>query len=968
MPSCKGEIQMRYSVLLVTLLVSVVFLSPVTPVGAQDPCVRGMLPSGALTEVCVPPAWNGDLVLFAHGYVPPQLPLALPVLRLSDGTDLKDEVLSLGFALATTSYSKNGYAIQQGGDDVQALRDLIADQFAGRLRHIYLVGVSEGTLITVMLLERHPESYDGALALCGPLDGGPSILKYLGDFRVVFDYFFPTVFPFGALDVPPDAYLDWLTVYMPAIAGAVESDPLATDQLLDVTGAAVDPQDPGTSVSTAVGMLVYSIFGSNDLLATASGNPYDNASTDYQGSLDDVALNAGVERVDADPAARAYVQQFYETTGDIGVPLVTLHTLFDPIVPYAQEVAYAEKVAGSGDEALLTVIPVERYGHCNFTEAEVLDAFAQLVQQVEPRTGLELYHLPALDTVNCQTWLQVQNVGDDYTKAILVTWGDPGACEPQAAGPIKAECSGLIRPGSAWTWRGAQLPSGARSGVVYSLGVGATDTGDIAADVVCEFFAETVLGDDDDWRRFDRVFRDGGTLSWTGGEVAFPDGLGEPLAVTVNRECPGDNTPGVDVNAAYTGISQPMQGIYDPVSGGYMYYAPLVWASYGIAPNDWNSVIHIQNSGDECTSVELWFQAQEQCLRATIGQVLALAPGEAWQFDPHTVVGPFFQGSVWIRASQPLAVVVDQMGPDLFMSYRGFPADNATAGALPPGGDLFTVGSLVNYAPLTYREYNGWDAGVQVQNLSPVVNAKVKVTFSDASGDIVTTIVDWICPRGSQTFFLPAIAWPNWAYEYVGAAQIESQDWWSPGDPGVDAPHVMSVVNLVKYQDATRSAALEALAYNAFSELEAFNWQLGRWYPGVSDIAIPFVAQDKQGVTSEIAVQNVNPSPGFTDFTIEVYDQNGVLDHICEKLNERQVEYVDLSQWSVIQPGFLGSIVIRPAFWSQQPGPALAAVGVERVGRVLSDPDVPGDESKGFEGVVAPRALSSGAGTNRCQP
>ena len=558
--------------------------------------------------------------------------------------------------------------------------------------------------------------------------------------------------------------------------------------------------------------------------------------------------------------------------------------------------------------------------------------------------------LPVLDTVNCETWLQVQNVGFDFTKAILVIWGDPGSCEPQAAGPVKAECSGLIRPGSAWTWKGAQLPSGARSGIIYSLGI--RDNGsDVVADAICEFFAETVLGDDDDWRRFDRQFRNGGTDSHAGGSWTFPDDRGQPLAVTVNRECPGDNTPGVKVNAAYTGISDPMEGIYDPASGGYMTYAPLVWASFGIAPHDWNSIIHIQNSGDECTSVELWFQAQEQCLRATIGQVLALAPGEAWQFDPHTVVGPFFQGSVWIRASQPLAVVVDQMGPDLFMSYRGFPADNATAGALPPGGDLFTVGSLVNYAPLTYREYNGWDTGIQVQNLSSVVNARVKVTFFDASGDIVTSVVDWICPRGSQTFFLPAIAWPGYAFEYVGAARVESQDWWSPGDPGVSAPHVMSVVNLLKYQDATRTVALEALAYNAFSEPEVFDWQVGlRPWQGFPVIAVPFVAQGKQGVTSEIAVQNVNPWPGFTDFEVLIYDQNGQIDHICEKLNEKQVEYIDLSQWAVIQPGFLGSMVINPVFWSQEPWPALAAVGIERVGRVLSDPDIPGDESKGFEG------------------
>ena len=64
--------------------------------------------------------------------------------------------------------------------------------------------------------------------------------------------------------------------------------------------------------------------------------------------------------------------------------------------------------------------------------------------------------------------------------------------------------------------------------------------------------------------------------------------------------------------------------------------------------------------------------------------------------------------------------------------------------------------SQVNYAPLVYRT-SYLDTTLWVQNLSAVVNAKVKVYFLDHSGDVITSIVDWICPRGSQSFFLPVI-------------------------------------------------------------------------------------------------------------------------------------------------------------------------------------------------------------------
>ena len=57
-----------------------------------DQCPNGIQGSGALYFVCVPPQWNGDLVIFAHGYVAPQEPLTKFVeqLILADGTTIPD--------------------------------------------------------------------------------------------------------------------------------------------------------------------------------------------------------------------------------------------------------------------------------------------------------------------------------------------------------------------------------------------------------------------------------------------------------------------------------------------------------------------------------------------------------------------------------------------------------------------------------------------------------------------------------------------------------------------------------------------------------------------------------------------------------------------------------------------------------------------------------------------------------------
>ena len=77
-------------------------------------CEEGSLPSGdqkfpasQLILVCIPANWNGNLVLYAHGYVPPQASLALPIEELTlDGTFFPQLLLTQGFAFATSSFTK----------------------------------------------------------------------------------------------------------------------------------------------------------------------------------------------------------------------------------------------------------------------------------------------------------------------------------------------------------------------------------------------------------------------------------------------------------------------------------------------------------------------------------------------------------------------------------------------------------------------------------------------------------------------------------------------------------------------------------------------------------------------------------------------------------------------------------------------------------------------------------------------
>src|SRR5262245_20995517 len=115
-----------------------------------SPCQDGAR-GGQLILICIPPQWNGQLVVYAHGYVAPQQPLALPVGELAiDRQFVPDILLARGFAFATSSYSKNGYAIEQAGHDLNALVDYF-NQVAPRAAHkVFMAGASEGGLITTM--------------------------------------------------------------------------------------------------------------------------------------------------------------------------------------------------------------------------------------------------------------------------------------------------------------------------------------------------------------------------------------------------------------------------------------------------------------------------------------------------------------------------------------------------------------------------------------------------------------------------------------------------------------------------------------------------------------------------------------------------------------------------------------------------------------------------------------------------
>ena len=384
--------------------------------------------NGAQYAMFMPKAWNGRLLLWAHGFVDPAAPIALPDVQPADVApwvvELREALLGAGYAVAYSSYAENGWAVKDGAARTHELRALFMSRF-GVPTHVYVGGRSLGALITVLLAETKPGDYHGALALCGPLGGGRLETDYIGNVRVLFDFFYPGVIPGDALHVPPMEFsADRPTVK--AIVAAIIADPQKAVALASVDQIELPYRTLSELVLSIVRPLGYNIRGTNDILARTGGqSPFGNVRTWYTGlALYDATLNAGVDRFAATDAAVAYFNDYYRPRGTLTAPLLTLHTTMDPDVPFVHEAALAKIVATARTSKWLAQQSVQRYGHCNVTPAEVLLTLGRLVNWAEngekPASGDVTLQL-AIESPESATGTTQSSVSGEvgFTEAIL---------------------------------------------------------------------------------------------------------------------------------------------------------------------------------------------------------------------------------------------------------------------------------------------------------------------------------------------------------------------------------------------------------------------------------------------------------------------------------------------------------------------------------------------------------------------
>jgi hypothetical protein len=116
---------------------------------------------------------------------------------------------------------------------------------------------------------------------------------------------------------------------------------------------------------------------------TQAKSAFSNIGVRYTGSSDDAALNRGVERFDADPAALAALKADGEPTGVLPVPVVAIHSINDPQVVVEVQSAYRGAVERAGSGGRLVQAFTDEKEHTGQSAAELSAALDALMQWIE---------------------------------------------------------------------------------------------------------------------------------------------------------------------------------------------------------------------------------------------------------------------------------------------------------------------------------------------------------------------------------------------------------------------------------------------------------------------------------------------------------------------------------------------------------------------------------------------------------
>ncbi|WP_447910364.1 hypothetical protein [Brevundimonas bullata] len=359
----------------------------------QAHCWSGRAAKGGYYWIAVPENWNGSLIVHAHGGPRTGEPKADDPLE-----DLERFSMTVkeGFAWAGSTYRRGGYGVRMAAEDTDDLRQIFWDAF-GRPRRSILHGQSWGGNVAAKAAELYARDaegkvvWDGVVLTSGVLAGGTEAYKFRADLRAVYQYYCqnhpgPEEVQYPVWQGLPDGVRmtrAQLAERVKTCTGvglpSAERSSEQKQRLANILSVIDIEEDQ------LIGHLAWATFLFQDMVQRRLDglNPFTNLETVYDGSHDDAALNAGVQRFSADPAAVARLAYDADLSGLIVAPTVTIHGKYDATAFVSNQAAYRDTVAAAGRSELLVQTFTNESEHSALSTPEYVAVFEALMTWID---------------------------------------------------------------------------------------------------------------------------------------------------------------------------------------------------------------------------------------------------------------------------------------------------------------------------------------------------------------------------------------------------------------------------------------------------------------------------------------------------------------------------------------------------------------------------------------------------------
>jgi hypothetical protein len=362
-------------------------------VAAIATCYTAKHSSGAFLLAALPKNWNGNLVVFAHGG-----PAVVPPTQNGSQADLAKYgyAVKLGYAWVASTYRREGYGVAMAAEDSDQARRFFIERIGKPTRTI-LHGASYGGLVGAKTIETFAKgadastAYDAGFFNSGIVAGVPLVHDFRADLRVVYQYYCKNLprpdepqYPLWT-GIPADSKMtladmqklidDCTGVARPASA---RTD-IQKQNLADILGVMRFPE------SMLVRHMQASTFLFRDIAGrmTNGRSAFSNMNVQYKGSSNDAELNRNVVRFDADPQAVAALRAEGTPSGQLPVPVLSIHSINDPQVAVEVQMPYRESVHAAGRGDRLVQAYTDENAHTGQSSAELAASLDSLMQWVE---------------------------------------------------------------------------------------------------------------------------------------------------------------------------------------------------------------------------------------------------------------------------------------------------------------------------------------------------------------------------------------------------------------------------------------------------------------------------------------------------------------------------------------------------------------------------------------------------------